>query len=162
MLTLEWRDVNLDARCITVRDLNTKTLTSRVVPASTRLAVALERLYNERPDEGLVFGITDNFSRSWSTACRIAGITGLRFHDLRATFASRLIFAGMQVAEVAKFTGHSNLQTLYALYLRVNGSSVERAACPLDSTNSDVKRRCNVRVARLHPRCNRVTLRATC
>jgi integrase len=65
----------------------------------------------------------------------LAGIEGLRFHDLRATFASRLIFAGMQVAEVAKITGHSNLQTLYAHYLRVNGSSVERAASLLDSIN---------------------------
>ena len=68
---------------ISVRAMNTKTLNARVIPVSTRLALALQVIYNERSDDGLVFGISDNFTRSWRTACKLAGIEGLRFHDLR-------------------------------------------------------------------------------
>jgi integrase len=134
MRRLEWPDVDFSSRTITVRAMNTKTLTARVVPVSSRLLDALQSLYNERSHDGLVFGSGD-FKRSWRTACKLAGIVGCRFHDLRATFATRLISVGMQVAEVAKITGHSNLQTLYAHYLRVNGDAVERVASLLDRMN---------------------------
>jgi integrase len=137
LLSLTWLNVDFTNRQINICAMNTKTLTARVVPVSTRLVSALQRLYNERSDDGLVFGITDNFSRSWRTACRLAGIVGLRFHDLRATFASRLIQAGMQVAEVAKITGHTNLQTLYSHYLRVEPSTLERARALLDGDEDD-------------------------
>jgi integrase len=135
MLALEWRDVNLDTRVIQVRAMNTKTLTARAVPVSTRLFIELQRLYNERSGEGSVFGIADNFTRSWMTACDKAKIEGLRFHDLRATCATRLISAGMQIAEVAKITGHTQLSTLYTHYIRNTASAVERAASLLDSIN---------------------------
>jgi integrase len=137
LLSLTWLNVGFTNRQINLCAMNTKTLTSRVVPISSRLFVALQSLYNERTErgDGLVFGMVGDFKRSWRTACKLAGITDLHFHDLRATFATRLIHAGMQVAEVAKITGHANLQTLYSHYLRVNGSSVERAANLLDSIN---------------------------
>jgi integrase len=134
MMSLEWMDVSLDRRVITVRATNTKTLQARVVPVADRLAVALSEL--PRSDESLlVFGDLGDCKRSFRTACRIAGISGLRFHDLRATFATRLISAGMQVAEVAKITGHTNLQTLYAHYLRVNAPTLDRAAHLLNNIN---------------------------
>jgi len=116
--------------------MNTKTLTARVVPVSARLLAALQSLYNKRTDDGLVFDSGD-FKRSWRTACKLAGVVGCHFHDLRATFATRLISAGMRVAEVAKITRRSNLQTLYAHYLRVNGDAVERAASLLDRMNGE-------------------------
>jgi len=71
MMRLEWPDVDLEARTITVRAMNTKTLTARVVPVSARLLAALQSLYNERTDDGLVFDSGD-FKRSWRTACKPA------------------------------------------------------------------------------------------
>ena len=135
ILSLEWKDIDLDARSITVRAMTTKTLTSRVVPVSGRLAVALESLANGPDRVGPVFGMVGDFKRSWRTACRLAGIIDLHFHDLRATFATRLIHAGMPVEQVAKITGHTQLSTLYAHYIRNTASAVERAASLLDSIN---------------------------
>ena len=139
MMSLEWRDIDLDQRIISVRAMNTKTLTARVVPISARLDAGLQALYNEREDDGgLVFGIAGDFKRSWRTACKLAGVVGCRWHDLRATFATRLIQAGLSVAETAKITGHSNLQTLYSHYLRVNGSlSNGQPACLTISTRDE-------------------------
>jgi integrase len=135
ILSMTWLNVDFTNRQINICAMTTKTLTSRVVPMSTRLFVALQRLYNERKDDGLVFGMVGDFKRSWRTACKLAGIVDLHFHDLRATFATRLISAGMQIPEVAKITGHTQLSTLYSHYIRNTASAVERAASLLDSIN---------------------------
>jgi integrase len=41
-----------------------------------------------------------------------AGITGLRFHNLRHEATSRLFEKGLNVMEVASVTGHKTLQML--------------------------------------------------
>jgi integrase len=43
---------------------------------------------------------------------RRAGITGLRFHDLRHEAASRLFERGLNPMQVAAITGHKSLQML--------------------------------------------------
>ena len=41
-----------------------------------------------------------------------AGITGLRFHDLRHTATTRLFEKGLGIMEVALITGHHDLRML--------------------------------------------------
>jgi integrase len=130
LFTLSWSDVNLPERTISIRAFHTKTAQARRVPISERLFTELTRLYNEaeEKDVGFVFGVTDNVKKSWASACKDAEIEGLRFHDLRATFISRMIQSGMPAEEVSKISGHTQIQTLYAHYLRVTNETIERAA----------------------------------
>jgi integrase len=44
-------------------------------------------------------------------ACQAAGITSLRFHDLRHTAATRLADAGINVIVLAELLGHSDIRT---------------------------------------------------
>jgi integrase len=48
----------------------------------------------------------DGFRASWGKACKLAGVVGVTFHDLRGTAVTRLAVAGCTEAEIATITGH--------------------------------------------------------
>jgi integrase len=50
-------------------------------------------------------------SRNLSAACREAGITDFRFHDLRHTFGTRLADAGVDVVKIKELMGHASIVT---------------------------------------------------
>ncbi len=52
------------------------------------------------------------FQLVWRQALQRAGITGLRFHDLRHEAVSRLVEAGLSDQEVAAISGHKSMQML--------------------------------------------------
>ena len=52
-----------------------------------------------------------DLKRAFGTACRLAGISGLRWHDLRHTFGTRLAEAGYAEATIADLMGHSDPST---------------------------------------------------
>jgi integrase len=135
ILTLLWSAIDFENRQIVIQALNTKTLTSRIVPLSSRLREELLRLYrDQRPDEK-VFSHIKHIQQTWKAACKEAQIEGARFHDLRATFATRLIESGMPIEQVAKITGHSQLSILYSHYLRNTSETIERATDLLNRMN---------------------------
>lgn len=130
ILSLKWRDVDLQSRRINIQALNTKTLRSRSVPISTRLLAILESL-PQRDPTNRVFGVTDTVKRSWATAKRVAGITDLKFHDLRHTCATRLVQGGMPIAEVSRILGHTSVVTTFR-YANVDDSTLDRAVAILE------------------------------
>ena len=50
---------------------------------------------------------------SWRSICKAAGITGLRVHDLRHSFASELVSSGASLALVGALLGHSSPVTTH-------------------------------------------------
>jgi integrase len=54
------------------------------------------------------------------------GITGLRFHDLRHTFASRFIAAGGNVVILSKILGHSTIALTYNRYCHPSDADMLR------------------------------------
>lgn len=51
-----------------------------------------------------------DIKKAFRGACRRAGIKDLRFHDLRHTFASRLIEKGVDIIKVKELLGHSTVK----------------------------------------------------
>lgn len=126
LFSLTWLDVGLPTRTIRIRAFNTKTAKAREVPITDRLAIELERLRLDSPNGEFVFTCGD-VKRSFTTACRLAGIEDLHFHDLRHTFATRLVQLGFPLAEVARLLGHSSLQMTYR-YSNSTPETIKRAA----------------------------------
>ncbi len=53
----------------------------------------------------------DDIKKAFVSACDEAGIEGLVWHDLRATYGTRLGEAGFNAYDIAKLMGHANIST---------------------------------------------------
>jgi excisionase family DNA binding protein len=110
VLSLRWRDVDLENG--TVLFTHTKAGCNRLVPINARLRECLESL--KRGKSGFVFPAQDGqqlngVRRAFEKACRRAGLDGLRVHDLRHTFATRLLRRGADIVTVQRLLGHSSV-----------------------------------------------------
>ena len=106
---LQWRDVDLKRRVAELKD--TKNGDSRDVPLSSRAIELLQKL--PRRIDGRVFGVRgDSITQAFGRACRRAGVSDLRVHDLRHEGVSRLFELGLNPMEVAAVSGHKTLQML--------------------------------------------------
>jgi integrase len=139
ILSLDWNDVDLKHSVIRVRAFNTKTMTGREVPITSRLAFELRRTAKSLGSTGRVFSIA-GVRRSFSTAKRLAKVEGLRFHDIRHTAATRMVEGGMSLAEVGRILGHSEPRTTYR-YTNANAATLERAAAILEAYQAPTSRR---------------------
>jgi integrase len=92
---------------------------------------------SDKNPESLVFGITDNVRKSFSSACKLAGIKeggidGLTLHCLRHTAATRLVKGQLPIQMVGRILGHTQPQTTYR-YLSANDETLRQAASILES-----------------------------
>ena len=132
LLALDWSQVDLRHRVITVmvksRKPGGKALT---VPIIAPLMVELMALGPKQ--NGPVFlrkgKPLGSVKTAFRAACRRAGVTGFRFHDLRHTCASWLIQAGVPLDVIQAILGHAHISTTqrYA-HQRADGKRVAMEA----------------------------------
>jgi integrase len=121
-LDLKWDNVDLDGpnkESLTL--VKTKNGLPRRIPLTTRATKFLLELRRNREDlnkpvflyhapgtpEPVPF---KNPHGAWKTALRESGVdTNLRIHDLRHTFASRLVSKGVPIFDVSKLLGHKSI-----------------------------------------------------
>jgi len=65
--------------------------------------------------------------RPMEIACEAAGLAAMGFHQLRHSYASALIAAGMPIALVAKLAGHSDTRMLEKHYSHLAPSDLSRS-----------------------------------
>ncbi len=144
---LERADVERARRLLTVR--GTKTAGSaRQVPLSTRALAALDRL-PPRLETRLLFPAPgggplnlDNFRRRvWAPAVEASGVKRpARLYDLRATFASNALAAGVTPFELAKVMGTST-RMLERHYGTLIAGAGEGIAARLDALDAQAEER---------------------
>jgi Phage integrase family. len=76
------------------------------------LESAWEIIERQPPGEFVFPYKPDSIGTAFARACKILGIDGLTFHDLRHEATSRLFERGYQIQEVAQFTLHRSWATL--------------------------------------------------
>lgn len=97
----------------------TKTDEDRQVPMNQTVRALLLRRDSEAKAKGWRYLFTNpetgtrytSIKTAWQTACRLAGIVGLRFHDLRHTFGTRTTDAGTPLTATASVMGHASTRT---------------------------------------------------
>jgi integrase len=107
----------------------------RVVPLSASLGAALRQVRAEQLERRMLAGPAwqagdfvfdrgdgrpvdpDAFGRAFRTARAVAGLDGVRLHDLRHGFASMLVASGTNVRTVADLLGHSTVAFTLSTYV---------------------------------------------
>ena len=104
---LTWKDIDLERGIITVR--KSKNFQSRVIPIHPTLKSEFEKRY---PAVGKVIGYCrDHIEHKLKKYFRKAGFPELRVHDLRHTFASLMVMAGVDLKTVQELLGHTSYKT---------------------------------------------------
>lgn len=110
ILGLRWSAVDLEQGVITVGGGKTGRL--RSIPVNAVCRTVLERRKSAGGEfvfewQGKRF---DRFDKTWRATVAAAQIPPIRFHDLRHTFATRLVLAGEDLVTVGELLGHRSIQ----------------------------------------------------
>lgn len=109
--------LNFKQRQITLEGTNTKSGNSRIIPMTDEVFNILTTWKNESGANDLVFPspVTgerlDNIAKSWKGLMKSARLDGFRFHDLRHSFASKLVMRGADLYTVRDLLGHASIET---------------------------------------------------
>lgn len=107
ILNLKWQDVDLTRRLLTVQ--RSKNGEKRSIPMSKTLYNKLSEI-KIRDISGRVFPIAVRSLRAaYDKTLDKAGIKEFHFHDLRHTFATRLVQNGVDLYKVKELLGHKSL-----------------------------------------------------
>jgi integrase len=120
LLAQRWEHVDLNRGVLFVTHSKTPGGEARDIPLTARLAELLAAL--QKP-EGLIFAYRGRpihrIKTAWKAAIRRAGIRYSRFHDLRHTFNTRLMEAGVLQDVRKALMGHSSGDEVNSLYTHV-------------------------------------------
>jgi integrase len=129
--TLVWSDVDLTARAIRLRSEHSKTKRPRLIKLDGRLLALIERAHAARQlDQPLVFPV-GNFTKSWATACKDAGMPGLLVYDLRRSGVRNMVRAGIPEGVAMGVSGHKT-RAIFERYNIVSEGDLDAAATQLD------------------------------
>jgi site-specific recombinase XerD len=115
LFSLDWRSVNLSLRLLTVEAGNAKSGKTRHVPLNDEAFDVLTCWKKQGSGKGLVFPSPsgarfDNINKSWAGLVEAAEMPDFNFHDLRHTFASKLVMAGVDLNTVRELLGHADIK----------------------------------------------------
>lgn len=137
ILSLKWKDIDMFRKTITI--MQHKTKEPKAIPMTDAVFNLLKNKSKTISMSGFVFTTTKgtrilntNLQREFYKAVDKAGITNFRFHDLRHTFATRLVQSCVDLYTVSKLLGHKDIKTTQR-YAHHNIESVRLAVQKLNN-----------------------------
>jgi len=115
LLSLEWPQVDVRRRLLTVLGEKSKSNQTRHIPLNDEAFQILMSWRNQADSQNYVFTspITGNqitnINTAWRNILKAANIKSFRFHDLRHTFASNLVMRGISLNTVRELLGHHSI-----------------------------------------------------
>lgn len=132
LIAMKWSDIDWQNNTLSIP--KTKTGVPRVIPLSRKALTALKSIFRTSDH---VFSISATaVSQRFAKACRKAGISDLRLHDLRHEAISRLFELGLNQMEVATIRGHRTVAML-SRYTHLNVSHLSSRMKALESERSE-------------------------
>lgn len=136
LLALRWSDVDFGTGLVTVQASYAKNDERRSVPMSRTLRAVLDHLRRGQAPDAQVFRSKRGRpyvapGHGFEAAVKRAGITDFHFHDLRHTFASRLVMGGQDIQTVQELLGHKGI-TMTLRYSHLSPAHRAKAVAILD------------------------------
>src|SRR5262245_39338053 len=136
LLSLTWNKVDFRRPMITVRAAYVKNSESRSVPMNkvlteTLKAVRMTALVTAHVFCNLHGRPYRSFRSAFERAVRKAGVVDFTFHDLRHTFASRLVMCGVDLPTVKELLGHKTI-AMTLRYTHLSSDHKQRAVSTLE------------------------------
>lgn len=115
VFNLDWRDVDLVNKVLTVEGDTSKSGQTRHIPLNKEALAVLSNWRKAGERQGYVFpgqsgARLDNVKKSWAGVLALGKIKAFRWHDLRHTFASKLVMAGVPLNTVRELLGHADIK----------------------------------------------------
>jgi len=121
IFNLRWTDIEWTLAQVTVRGESderlegSKSRQTRYVPLNREAVDTLKAWQVASPLDGYVFPGDDDarvtdIKKAWLPLVKAAKLTNFTFHDLRHTFASKLVMAGVDLNTVRELLGHSDIK----------------------------------------------------
>lgn len=119
LVSLRWLNVDLAHGTLYIDADSTKAEAAQTLPLNSSALDVLKKWRGEAPEAApvsLVFpapagGMFYNVNKAWYRLLADSGLGHLRWHDLRHTFASQLVIAGIPLNTVRELLGHKNIKT---------------------------------------------------
>lgn len=112
---MAWDRVDFDEKRL--HFAGTKSHKDRYVIVSDDVLAVLRRVQVRTMHQpGPFVDMVDNLGRVWGRVRVMAGLSDVSLHDLRRTYVTRLIRAGVPLPTVQKLAGHANIQTTLKYY----------------------------------------------
>jgi integrase len=116
VLSMRWDQIDLQTGIWIKLASATKQKADHTVPLSAPARQLLSEIRDQKPSGEFVFPSDRSRHRvdvnvSWQRIRKAAGISGLRIHDLRHSFASQLASGGASLPLIGALLGHSNPAT---------------------------------------------------
>lgn len=109
LTALSWEDIDLPNKVLTVRAGYAKSGEARHIPLNSEVTAVLRALGKQHSSKGKLFDV-GSITKAWKSVLASAKIEDFRFHDLRHTFASNLVMAGVALNTVRELMGHSDIE----------------------------------------------------
>ena len=114
LLTLEWKNVDIDRKYFVVRNSLSKNKKTVYKPINDQALLVFDELPVKHSQWVFYNPKTQNryktFRRAWLWSLEKSGLD-CRIHDLRHTFASLLVSNGVPIYHVSQLLGHSDTKT---------------------------------------------------
>ena len=135
ILKLTWDRIDLKNRLILLD--RTKNGERREIPINDTLYKVLSAMVRNIKTDYVFYNTTtlkpfNSIKTSFGTALRKAHIIDFHFHDLRHTFASRLVMGGVDLTTVKELLGHKSI-TMTLRYSHLASAHIQNAVKVLDN-----------------------------
>jgi integrase len=137
ILDAQWSQVDMERGVIFLADSKTGKKPIYLSAAAQAVLAALPRIEG---NPHIIAGAKDGAPRAdlkkpWAAVCRVAGLDGVRLHDIRHSFASVGAGAALGLPIIGKLLGHTQAATT-ARYAHLDADPLRRAVDTIGATIS--------------------------